>query len=85
MLQTEVICYRSSDGDFLLEKSDFMRIPTEGRPTVDFGWHCGSLFAGGVLRILRKVEHWRSPKFNSIVEVLTESSSCRSLKGGHLL
>ena len=78
MLQAEVICGRSSDGDFLLEKSGFMKNPAEGRPTVEFGWRYGGSSAGGVLRTLGKVEHWRSPEFNSVVEVRTESGSCRS-------
>ena len=48
MLQAKVICCRSSDGDFLSEKSSFMRNPAEGRPTVDFGWRWGDSSAGGV-------------------------------------
>ena len=62
-----------------------MENPTEGRPTVEFGWHCGGSSAGGVLRTLGKVERWRSLRFNSVVEVRTKSGSCRSLKGGRLL
>ena len=85
MLQAKVICCRSSDGDFLLEKSDFMRNPTEDRPTVEFGWRCGGSITGGVLRTVRKVERWRSLRFNSVVEIRTESGSCRSLEGGRLL
>ena len=113
MVQAKVICCRSSDGDFLLEKSgrspiakeihlkfagyeslsedcrsersDFMRNPTEGHPTVEFGWCYGGSSIGGVLGTLEKVECWRSLKFNSIIEVRTESDSCRSLKGGCLL
>ena len=69
MLQMEVIYYRSSIGDFLLERSDFMRNPIEGRPSVGFGWCCGGSFAGRVLKTLWKVEHRRSLEFNSVVEV----------------
>ena len=62
-----------------------MRNPTEGRLTVEFGWCCGGSSIEGVLRILGKVERWRSLGFNSVVEVQTEPDSCRSLKGGRLL
>ena len=62
-----------------------MRNPTGGRPTVEFGWHCRGLSTEGVLRTLWKVDRWRSLEFNSIIEVLTESDSCRSLEGGRLL
>ena len=85
MLQTGTICCRSSDGDFLLEKSDFMRNPTESRPIVEFGWCCGGSSARGVLRTLWKVKRWRSLGYGSAVEVQMESSSRRSLKEGRLL
>ena len=62
-----------------------MRNPTEDRPTVEFGWRCGGSFAEGVLRTLGKVECWRSPGFNSVVEARTEFGSYRSLKEDRLL
>ena len=48
MLQVGVIYCRSSDGNFLLKKSDFMKNLAEGRPAVDFGWRWGGSSAGGV-------------------------------------
>ena len=62
-----------------------MRNPVEGRPIVEFGWRYGGSSAGGVLRTLGKVERWRSPGFNSVIGVRTESDSCKSLDKVRLL
>ena len=61
-----------------------MRNLTEGRPTVEFEWRCGGSSAGEVLRTLLKVEHWRSPGFNSIVEVQMKINY-RGSSDGHFL
>ena len=75
----KLVCRLSAGEVQFHEESD------EGRPTVEFGWCCGGSFTGGVSRTLRKVKRWRSPGFNSIVEVQMESNSCRSLKSDRLL
>ena len=49
MLQTGTICYRNSDGNFLLGKFGFMKNLAEGQPAVDFGWRWGGSSAGEVL------------------------------------